>query len=103
MLRGSEVHMHNDVGDYEVRRIRQRVRRRLAAGREAVTYVVVVGCLALIDWATGGGWWVQWVALIWGVFLILRLARVFGDVFLGGDLEERMVQREIERQRGQRL
>jgi hypothetical protein len=35
--------------------------------------------------------------------LILRLARVFGDVFLGGDLEERMVQREIERQRGQQL
>jgi hypothetical protein len=68
-----------------------------------VTYVVVVGCVALIDWATGGGWWVQWVALIWGVFLILRLARVFGDVFLGGDLEERMVQREIERQRGQQL
>jgi fatty acid desaturase len=91
--------MRDEIDDHEVRRIRQSIHGRLEAAREVVTYVVVVGCLALIDWATGGGWWVQWVALIWGVFLILRLARVFGDLFWGGDLEERMVQREIERQR----
>ena len=91
--------MRDEFDDHEVKRIRQRIRRRLAAGREVATYIAVVGCLALIDWATGDGWWVQWVALIWGVFLILRLARVFGDMFWGGDIEERMVQREIERQR----
>jgi fatty acid desaturase len=91
--------MRDEIDDHEVRRIRRRIRRRLAAVREVATYVLVVGCLALIDWAIGGGWWVQWVALIWGVFLVLRLARVFGDAVWGGDLEERMVQREMERQR----
>ena len=60
------VHMRDEIDDHEVRRIRQRIRRRLAAVREVATYIVVVGCLALIDWATGDGWWVQWVALIWG-------------------------------------
>lgn len=91
--------MPDEIDQHQVSRIRQRIRRRLEAMREVVTYVAVLGCLALIDWATGGGWWVQWVALIWGVFLILRLARVFSDVFWSGDLEERMVQREIQRQR----
>jgi hypothetical protein len=44
--------------------IRRHVHRRLELLREAGTYVAIVGFLAIIGWATGGGWRVQWLALI---------------------------------------
>ena len=45
--------------DPEYRRIRRRVRRRLDFYRHVMTYVLITGGLALLDWLTGGGWWVQ--------------------------------------------
>ena len=65
------------------------------------TFAIVVGGLALLDWATGAGWWVQWVAGIWGAILALQFFSTFVSPMLWGrDIEERMVQRELERQRG---
>lgn len=82
----------------EVRRARRLVRRKLRFYRGLVTFVVVVGVLALIDWATGGGWWVQWVAAIWGGILVLEFVGAFvAPAFWGPDAEDRMVQRELER------
>jgi len=87
--------------DPEYRAVRRRVRRRLNLYRHVVTYVFIVGGLALLDWATGGGWWVQWVAAIWGAFLALQLFSTFVSPNLWGrDVEERMVRRELERRRG---
>jgi hypothetical protein len=78
--------------------VRRRVRRKLRFYRDVTTFVVIVGTLALIDWATGDGWWVQWVAIIWGGILALQFLRMFvGPILWGRGVEERMVRRELER------
>ena len=78
--------------------VRRRVRRKLKFYRDVMTFIVVVGALALIDWATEGGWWVQWVAIIWGGILALQFLRMFvGPTLWGHDVEERMVRRELQR------
>jgi fatty acid desaturase len=88
-------------GDPEYRSIRRRVRRRLEFYRHVATFAVIVGGLALLDWATGGGWWVQWVAAIWGALLALQFLNTFiAPPLWGRDAEERMVRRELERRRG---
>ena len=90
-----------DFGDPEYRAIRRRIRRRLDFYRHVATYVLIVGGLALIDWLTGGGWWVQWVAGIWGAILVLQFVSTFvSPVLWGREVEERMVRQEIERRRG---
>ena len=94
-------HFADDDGSDEYRRIRRRVRRRLDFYRHAATFALIVGGLAFLDWITGGGWWVQWVAIIWGAFLALQLFSTFISPSLWGrDVEERMVRRELERRRG---
>jgi hypothetical protein len=88
-------------GDAEYRRIRRRVRQRLDFMRHLVTFAVVVGAFALLDWLTGGGWWVQWLAGIWGGILLLQFFSNFVAPNLWGrDVEDRMVRREMERRRG---
>lgn len=88
-------------GDAEYRRIRRRVRHRLDFLRHLATYVFVVGLFALLDWVTGGGWWVQWLAGIWGVFLAVQFFATFISPMLWGrEVEERMVMREMEKRRG---
>lgn len=91
----------DDRGDAEYRMIRRRVRQRLEFIRHAATYAFVVGGLALLDGLTGGDWWVQWVAAIWGAILLLQFFTTFVSPLLWGrDVEERLVRREIERRRG---
>ena len=87
--------------DPDVRRIRRRVRRRLDFYKNLAFFAAVIGGLAIIDGLTGGGWWVQWVAAIWGFFLLIWFSSIFiAPAIWGSDAEERMVRREIERQRG---
>jgi len=87
--------------DRELRSVRRRVRARLDFIRNLATYLIVVGVLAALDGLTGGGWWVQWVALIWGVLLLMQfMSRFAGPVLWGREAEERMVQQEMARRRG---
>jgi hypothetical protein len=87
--------------DPDYRAVRRRVRQRLDFYRHVVTFAFVVGGLAVIDWLTGGDWWVQWVAAIWGAVLVLQGFSLFISPGLWGrDVEERMVRRELERRRG---
>lgn len=87
--------------DPEYRAVRRQVRKRLDFYRHLTMYVFVVGLLAIIDGLTGGGWWVQWLALIWGVFVALQFFSTFISPNLWGrDVEERMVRSEMERRRG---
>ena len=101
---GSGMHGAWDVeseGDAEYRRIRRRVRRRLDFYRHLVLYAFVVGAFAFLDWITGGGWWVQWLAGIWGAFLLIQFFTTFVSPNLWGrDVEERMVRREMQRRQG---
>jgi hypothetical protein len=89
------------AGDPDYRAVRRRVRRRLDFYRHVVTFAFVIAALALIDWLSGGDWWVQWVAAIWGAVLVLQGFSAFVSPSLWGrDVEERMVRRELERRRG---
>ena len=87
--------------DAEYRAVRRRVRQRLDFFRHVATYAIIGGALALINWLTGGGWWVQWVAGIWGAILVLQFFSTFVSPLLWGrEVEERMVRRELARRRG---
>jgi hypothetical protein len=88
--------------DAEVRQIRRRVRQRLDFLKNLCFFAVIVGGLALLDWATGGGWWVQWLAIIWGAFLAVQFMSMFiAPMLWGREAEERMVQAELGRRRRQ--
>jgi len=64
-----------------------------------VSYFVIVGFLAVINWMTSPNqWWVGWVALGWGIALVLRAVKVFDLVpFLGADWEKKQVERRLGR------
>jgi len=82
----------------EASRIRRKVRRKLNFYRSLVTFIIVVGALALADWLTGGDWWVQWLAGIWGGLLFLDLLSVFvWPTFWGRATEDRIVEQELHR------
>lgn len=90
-----------DGGDVEMSRIRRRVRQRLDFYRHLVTFTIVVGGLALLNWFTSDYWWVAWVAGIWGALLAMQFVGAFVSPMLWGrEVEERMVRRELERRRG---
>jgi hypothetical protein len=88
--------------DAEVRRIRRHVRRRLDLYRNLAFFVVVAGGFILLDVATGeGASWSLWVAGIWGIILLMQFFGTFvAPAIWGREAEERMVRREVERQRG---
>ncbi len=77
---------------------RRRVRRRLRFYRDLTTYVIVNLVLLAFDALTGGGFWVQWVAGIWGAFLLFDFlsAFVFPNLW-GMEAERRMIERELKR------
>ncbi len=66
------------------KQVRRRVRRRMRFVRHTVVYAVVVSSLFLIDALNGGGWWVFYVAAMWGGVLALHgmrfLTRTSGPV-----------------------
>lgn len=81
-----------------VRAARRRVRAVLGFYRHVVNFVSVVGLIALLDWATGGGFFVQWVAAVWGGVLVLHSLRVLVlGTLLGPEAEQRMLERELSR------
>jgi len=88
----------DESGEY--REVRRRVRRRLRFLRHASTFLIVNSFLFLLDWSTGGGFWVQWVALIWGAFLAWEFISTFvAPNVWGHDMEERLIRRELRRRR----
>jgi hypothetical protein len=88
--------------DEDYRRARRRVRRVMAFYRHLTTYVSVILLLLLIDVVTGPEeFWVQWVAIVWGVILLIHFLNVFAfDQLLGREAEKRMIERELQRRRG---
>jgi hypothetical protein len=80
---------------------RRRVRQKLAFYRHLATYVVVIGFLFLVDALTGGGWWVQWPAAIWGAILAFQAVNqfLFPSIW-SRETEERMIEDEMRKLRG---
>ena len=96
----AERHDSEEMGSRELRRIRLEVRRKLHFYRNLSIFIVVVGVLALINWLTSDDWWVGWVAGIWGALLALDFLRDFvGPRLWGRNVEDRMVERELEKHR----
>jgi uncharacterized membrane protein YdbT with pleckstrin-like domain len=70
--------------------------RKLAFIRHAVTYLVVLIGLALINNLTWGGyqWWL-WVAFGWGIGVVSHFLSAF--LYQSGHLVDRMAKRELEK------
>lgn len=85
--------------DPDVQRARWEVRR---FKQHLMIYVAVVGVLFVVNVLSGGFWqfhpWFFWGALIWGIFLALQAAHLFGDD-IGREWEQRMVDRIVARRR----
>jgi hypothetical protein len=86
------------VDDDVYRAARRRVRRRLGFYRHLATYLVLNLIFLAFDGLTGGGFWVQWVAGIWGAFLAWEFLRAFVFPSLWGrEAERRMIEHELRR------
>ncbi len=71
-------------------------RRKIAFIRHAVTYLVVLLGLALVNNLTWGGyqWWL-WVAFGWGIGVVSHFLSAF--LYQSGSLVERLAKREMEK------
>lgn len=83
---------------------RRRVRRVLAFYRHVATFTSVILVLLVFDLLSNRNhFFVQWVALVWGVVLALHFLNVYVfDALLGREAERRMIERELRRRRGDR-
>jgi hypothetical protein len=90
------------VEDEDYRQARKVVRRRMGFYRHLWTFASVLALLLVIDIVTGvEDFWVQWVALVWGIVLALHFLNVFVfDAVLGREAERRMVEEEVRKRRG---
>ena len=85
--------------DPRYREARRHVKKLRGFYSHAVTYVVVIGCLLLVNLVSSPGkLWIQWAALGWGVGLAAHGLSVFAfsGVF-GKDWEERKIREYLER------
>src|ERR1700685_1254522 len=93
--------MAYETGDAHADRVRAEVRR---FKEHVLVYVLVLGVLVVANLVVGGFWyahfWLFWIALIWGVFIVLQGVRLFGDD-IGRDWEDRMVSHVMARRRGE--
>jgi fatty acid desaturase len=96
-----------DPGGYnsELRTIRRRIRRRMMFFRMLLTYLFVLGLLAVLELIFG--WHSRFlivVAVIWGALMVFRFLSVFiFDEFIGREAERRMIESELRKResRGQ--
>lgn len=90
--------------DDDYRAARKKVRRRMGYYRHLSTYVSVIGLLLVFDVITGPDeFWVQWIALVWGIILVMHALQVFVfDSIMGRDAERRMIEQEVRKRKGSR-
>jgi len=87
--------------DDDYRAARRHVHRVMGFYRHVSIYVSVMALLLIIDIITGvDEFWVQWVALVWGIVLALHFLNVcVFDTVLGREAERRMVEREVRKRK----
>jgi hypothetical protein len=79
-----------------VRSLKRRVRhhRRLRRFyRHLAVYLTVVIGLALLDWASGPGWWVEWIIFGWGILVGLQGVRLMTARY--GPLDRFLTRRDL--------
>jgi len=77
-------------------RARKIAQRKVGFIRHAVTYLIVMAALALINNLTWGGyqWWL-WAALGWGIGVTSHFLSAF--LYQSGSLVDRVAKRELEK------
>ena len=70
--------------------------RKVAFVRHAITYLVVIVGLAIVNNLTWGGyqWWL-WVAFGWGIGVVSHFLSAF--LYQSGSLVDRLAKRELEK------
>ncbi|MGA2641242.1 MAG: 2TM domain-containing protein [Spirochaetia bacterium] len=70
--------------------------RKIAFVRHAITYIVVIAGLAIVNNLTYGGyqWWL-WVAFGWGIGVVSHFLSAF--LYQSGNLVDRLAKRELEK------
>lgn len=88
----------------EARRVERRRKERQRFAGSVVTYLVVNAFLALLDYMTGPGWWVQWPLVVWGLFLALDAVKLVSPKATErrDEKAERRHRRAVERERRRR-
>ncbi len=75
------------------------LRRRVKAERgfyiHALIYAAVMAFLLLVNVATGGGWWVQWPMIGWGIAVVINGIAVFSQASLFGPAWEEKRMRQL--------
>jgi two-component system LytT family sensor kinase len=82
--------------DERLQRAKKRVKELKDFYTSLVTYVIVMSFLFFIDYTSGGGWWVYWPAMGWGIGLAFHAFRVFGPSE-GSNWEKRKIQEFMEK------
>lgn len=83
----------------EERRAIQHVKQLKEFYNHAVSFVVVITGLTLLNWLSGVDyWWVLWVILGWGIGLAAHAAEVFEMMpFLNADWEKKQIEKRLGR------
>lgn len=64
----------------KLRRAQRRFEAELGFYIHAAIFAVVLAILFAVNYSDDGDWWVQWVALGWGLGLLAHAFAVFGRV-----------------------
>jgi hypothetical protein len=82
-------------------RARHRVRELRGFYVHLAIYAVVIGGVAIANWAmTPGSWWVVWPMVIWGIGLGAHAVSIFFEgSILGPEWEERKTRELLEKSR----
>jgi len=78
------------------REARHRAHQRMGFLRHLAIFVPVILLVLAIDILTDDGWWIQWVAGIWGGILAIHFLYAFIlDNLLGPSLERRIFEKQL--------
>ena len=99
----SPRHLWHEVLDHARLRFPEGEDARRYNALQKLTYLAVIGVMFVAN-VVGGWWWggnffFFWVALIWGVVLVVQASRLFGG-HIGREWEDRMVDHIMSRRRG---
>jgi 2TM domain len=80
------------------REARHRAHRRMEFLQHVSVFIPVMILVLAIDVLTNDGWWIQWVAGIWGGILAIHFLFTFIlDDFLGPGMERRLTESQLRR------
>lgn len=92
-----------DYNEEDYRAARKQVKAKKQFYQELVAYVFTIGFLAFINLFTSPRYlWFLWPALGWGIGLLFRAMKVYGDERMGSDWEDREMRKALRRRNARR-